>query len=204
MKNFIKLVVLILIGLTLNSCYNSQEKEAIEICKRSCKYPLTFKVMDTYSILIPAKIDTITYSGICYIKYSNSVIDSFKIRYDNFSDYWDHDYYDGYNYDYTRSCKIDSIHTYTIKRDYPTYTNFHIAYFTKNDFGVPYEEYMNFYIINGNVYNSNKWNIDIFTRNIDTISINHFINNSPNKIFEDMFEIEKYLNHFKSNFKLKQ
>ena len=63
---------------------------------------------------------------------------------------------------------------------------------------------MDFYIINGDVYNSSKWNIDVFTRNIDTISINSFINNSPNKIFEDMFEIEKYLKHFKSNFKLKQ
>lgn len=47
MKNFIKLVVLILIGLTLNSCYNSQEKEAIEECKKSCMYPLTFEVIET-------------------------------------------------------------------------------------------------------------------------------------------------------------
>ena len=50
MKQFIKLIVLILIGLALNGCYNAQEKEAIEICKKkSCKYPLTFEVINLHN-----------------------------------------------------------------------------------------------------------------------------------------------------------
>ena len=49
MKQFFKLIVLMLIGLALNGCYNAQEKEAIEVCKRSCNYPLTFEVIETSS-----------------------------------------------------------------------------------------------------------------------------------------------------------
>lgn len=49
MKQFIKLIVLMLIGLALNGCYNAKEMEAIEECKKSCMYPLTFEVIETSS-----------------------------------------------------------------------------------------------------------------------------------------------------------
>jgi len=205
MKKIIKLIILILIGLTLNSCYNSQEKEAIEICKRSCKYPLTFKVMDTYSILIPDRIETVTINGICYISYSKSIIDSFKI-YNQYANHWDFNYED-FNYDYSKPCRIDSIHIYTVKRYCPKHTFFEVNYSCLNAFGVPCQHSRHFNIVNDYLIDPAdrfSLNYDDFIKIEDTICINHFINNYSNKIFKAKVEVEEYLNNFESNFKLKQ
>lgn len=202
MKQFIKLTVLMLIGLALNGCYNAQEKEAIEKCKRNCKYPLTFEVIETSSTSHPAKIDTTTI-GVCYIRYSKSVTNSFKI-YRKFG-VWDFNYKD-FHFDYGRPCRIDSIHTYTVRRYCPRYTFFKVTYSCKNGFGVPCQDSRYFDIIGNYISDYNNpydRDYDDFIETRNTISTNHFINNSPGKIFKDEYEIKEYLCDFKSNFKLK-
>lgn len=244
MKQFIKLIVLMLIGLVLNGCYSAKEKEAIEVCKRNCKYPLTFEVIETSSTSYPAKIDITTFKE-CYINrpknmddivamdviaaadsvimaargmdmshltrtypvYPDPVLvpDSFKIYGDSIDERDDYkiqyvNYYDKF--------KIDSIHTYTVKKYYPGYELFKVTYSGKNDFGVPCLDSSKFLIINDQILdldNDDWWNSDVANdiEIIDTISINRFINNSPDKIFKSKDEFEKYLNNFESNFKLK-
>lgn len=234
MKQFIKLIVLMLIGLALNGCYNAQEKEAIEICKKSCKYPLTFEVIETSSTSYPAIIDTVTFKK-CYINLpenmdeiiAESVIieaekllgmdvsrrltrtssvlvpDSFKIYGDSI------DVRDDYKIEYVNyyddNFRIDSIHTYTIKSIYPGYERFDVTYSCKNAFGVPCQYFRSFGIIGRYVSDlSNPYDMDYdyFVRE-DTISVNCFINNSPDKIFKSKDEVIEYLHDFKSNFKLK-
>lgn len=214
MKKFIKLIVLMLIGLALNGCYNAQEKEAIEICKKSCKYPLTFEVINTSSTSISASDDT-TISGVCYIRHSKSISDSFKFTEHDCVIYDDNIYDDdvdvlveeakrivreatGLDFNNVR---IDSIRTYTIKRSYPGYELFGITYSCKNAFGVPVENFRIFSII-GNYVSDNPYDRDDFIR-IDTISVNRFVNNSPKKIFKNDSEVYRYLHDFESNFKLK-
>ena len=208
-----------LIGLALNGCYNTQEKEAIEVCKKSCKYPLTFEVIETSSTSYPASIDTITLKE-CYINrppadfidtivnegygrdLSSAISESFRIIDNRIDEY-------GY-YIIAKSgnFRIDSICTYTTKRYYPGYELFKVTYSGKNDFGVPCLDSSEFLIINDQILgldNNDWWDSDVANNieTLDTISISRFINNSPDKIFKSGYEINKYLNNFESNFKLK-
>lgn len=219
MKQFIKLIVLMLIGLALSGCYNAQEKEAIEICKKSCKYPLTFEVINTSTSYL-AEIGDTTFRRRCYISHLNSVTDSFEFTEydcDIYCDIYDDDVdvelsrkvnriineaigAIGLDFNFN-NVRIDSIRTYTIKRSYPRYTRFEVTYSAKNAFGVPVENSSIFYII-GNYVSDNPRNINDFIR-IDTISVNRFINNSPKKIFKNDSEVYRYLHDFESNFKLK-
>lgn len=184
-----------LIGLVLNGCYNSQQKEAIEKCRRNCKYPLTFEVINTSSTSIPARIDTTTY-GVCYCRqYNNGTYytNSFKLK--EYDLLWKVDDY--ISFLYFDKLRIDSIRTYTIREDCPGYTSFKVTYSAKNAFGVPEEDTRYFEIVKDCVYDLYNFS------DIDTISINRFVNNSPKKIFRTRDEIEKYLQDFESNFKLK-
>ena len=197
MKQFIKLMMLMLIGLALNGCYNAQEKEAIEKCRRNCKYPLTFEVINTSSTSYPPKAYLIDLEGVCYIRHSESITDSFKIFYHR-DNWYVHDIFKYW------PCRIDSIRTLTIKQGYPSFTQFTVTYSCKNDFGVPCQDSRSFIIINDCLVSDFyvRYFDDFFIR-ITTTHVNHFINNSPDKLFKSIYEVEKYLNNFESNFKLK-
>lgn len=214
MKQFIKLIVLMLIGLVLNGCYSAQQEKAIEMCKRKYKY---LEVIDTSSLLEPDRIDTMTFkvcytsrpanrvdtivSEVCGRDLTNSVSESFEIYeppHDNLSD------------DFRSSgFRIDSIRTYTTSHYIHEHTRFRVTYSYKNDyFEVPHLDSREFLIINDQVLclDDDDWwdsNVAAAIETVDTISVNRFINNSPDKIFKSEDEVKEYLNNFESNFKLK-
>lgn len=226
MKQFFKLIVLMLIGLALSGCYSSQQEKAIEMCRKSCKYPFTFEVIDTFSILVPDHSDTMTFK-VCYTSrpatkvdtivnevkalYGNAshltgtVSESFKIYSDNDNIFNEESGADIYN------IRIDSIYTYTTSSHIHEHTFFKVTYSYKNDyskvpFKIPHQDSHEFLIINDRVLdNDDWWNSDVADdiETIDTISVNCFINNSPDKIFKSEDEVKEYLNNFESNFKLK-